>query len=82
MNGSLSILAIVLGSETVRNMLVNYAKGFIFTAGPAFPFAACMRAAVNLLRNGQAEPVSLDPPPLQAGILITLGYPDETKAPV
>ncbi|KAG2415967.1 hypothetical protein HFD88_007159 [Aspergillus terreus] len=49
--------AIVLGSETVRNMLVNYAKGFIFTAGPAFPFAACMRAAVNLLRNGQAEPM-------------------------
>lgn len=52
-------IAIVLGGESVRNMLVNFASGLIFTAGPAFPFAAAMRAAVNLLRDGKAESVSV-----------------------
>ncbi|OJJ30105.1 hypothetical protein ASPWEDRAFT_120806 [Aspergillus wentii DTO 134E9] len=49
--------AIVLGSESIRNMLLNFATGLIFTAGPAFPFAACMRAAVNVLKDGKAEPM-------------------------
>jgi len=49
--------AIVLGNETVRNMLINFSRGLIFTAGPTFPFVAAMRAAYVCLRDGHAEPL-------------------------
>lgn len=50
--------AIIMCSETVRNMLVNFSRELIFTAGPSFPFLASMRAAYNVLKDGLAEEVS------------------------
>ena len=50
--------AVILGSETVRSALVNFAHSIIFTTAPGFPVVAAVRSAYNLMATGQTMPVS------------------------
>lgn len=47
--------AVILGNETVRNTLLNFARPVIFTTAPSFPTVAGVRAAYNLLRTGTTQ---------------------------
>jgi 8-amino-7-oxononanoate synthase len=47
----------VLGNQTVRNALVNFAKSILFTTSPSFPFVAAIKAAYNLLNTTQGQTV-------------------------
>ncbi|VUC30986.1 unnamed protein product [Clonostachys rosea] len=53
--GLASIGAAILGSATVRSVLLNYARPVVFTTAPSFPLVAAMRAGYNLLRSGATE---------------------------
>ncbi|KID94116.1 Pyridoxal phosphate-dependent transferase, major domain protein, partial [Metarhizium majus ARSEF 297] len=45
--------ASILSNGTVRTALLNFARSVIYTTGPSFPSVACIRAAYNLMRNGE-----------------------------
>ncbi|KFG81474.1 putative aminotransferase [Metarhizium anisopliae] len=45
--------AAILSNGTVRTALLNFARSVIYTTGPSFPSVACIRAAYNLMRNGE-----------------------------
>ena len=47
--------AIVLCSPDVRDYLVNYARSLIYTTALGYPFLASIRAAYELLSEGQTE---------------------------
>ncbi|KAK2748480.1 putative secondary metabolism biosynthetic enzyme [Myotisia sp. PD_48] len=47
--------AVVLGNETVRAALLNFARSVIYTTAPSFPSVAGIRAAYKLLRTGETK---------------------------
>ncbi|KAF2843263.1 class II aminotransferase/8-amino-7-oxononanoate synthase [Patellaria atrata CBS 101060] len=47
--------ATVVGNETIRTMLINYAHGLIYTTAPSFPTLAAIRAAYTLIRSDFCE---------------------------
>lgn len=47
--------AIVLGSETLRNYLINFARPFIYTTAPSFHQLLTTKMAYQLLENSQEE---------------------------
>lgn len=49
--------AAILSNGTVRTALLNFARSVIYTTGPSFPSVACIRAAYNLMRNGETTKV-------------------------
>ncbi|TGO44023.1 hypothetical protein BCON_0648g00010 [Botryotinia convoluta] len=52
--------AIVLGSRTIRNYLINFSAEVIYTAGLSFPTLAGIRCALRLLSAGQTEEKALE----------------------
>lgn len=40
-------------------MLLNYARGIMFSVAPSFPMLASIRAAYKLLKTGQTQQVIL-----------------------
>lgn len=52
------IKAVILGTETVRSALINFARTIIFTAAPGFPVVAAARSSYRLMATGQTEQVS------------------------
>lgn len=59
--------AVVLCSPDTRDYLINYARSLIYTTALGYPFLASIRAAYELLAEGETEPVRLT--------LIPLVYP-------
>lgn len=55
--------AIVLCSPDTRDYLINYARSLIYTTALGYPFLASIRAAYELLAEGETEPVHLENPP-------------------
>ncbi|PMD13334.1 PLP-dependent transferase [Hyaloscypha hepaticicola] len=49
--------AAILTNQTVRNMLLNFARPIIYTTAPSFPMLAAIRAAYTLLKTGKTEPL-------------------------
>ncbi|KAF9889904.1 synthase [Aspergillus nanangensis] len=47
------LVSIVLGNQTIRTNLVNYARGLIYTTAPGFPTLAAVRASYRLLIDGK-----------------------------
>ncbi|KAL4781326.1 pyridoxal phosphate-dependent transferase [Aspergillus varians] len=47
--------AIVLCCPETRDYLINYARSLIYTTALGFPFLACIRAAYELLAEGETE---------------------------
>lgn len=54
-NGLLT--AIVLCSPQVRDYLINYARSLIYTTALGYPFLASIRAAYEMLAEGETEPL-------------------------
>lgn len=48
---------VLCGPET-RDYLINYARSLIYTTALGYPFLASIRAAYELLQNGETELVS------------------------
>jgi 8-amino-7-oxononanoate synthase len=64
--------AIVVGSETVRTMLLNYAHALIYSTAPSFVFLATVKAAYSLLQSDLVNEVSFPNPFFQpVGTLAT-----------
>lgn len=49
--------AVILGSEPVRNTIINYARSIIYTTAPSFPTVAGIRAAYKLMADGNTKEV-------------------------
>ena len=49
----------MLGNNTIRTALINFARSFIFTTAPSFPFVAAIRAGYNLLASGKTVEVGI-----------------------
>ncbi|KAI6084470.1 putative aminotransferase [Hypoxylon rubiginosum] len=47
--------AVILGNQTVRLALLNFARSVIYTTAPSFPAVAAIRSAYNLLRSGATQ---------------------------
>ncbi|KAI5868185.1 putative aminotransferase [Durotheca rogersii] len=47
--------AVILGNQSVRLALMNFARSVIYTTAPSFPTVAAIRAAYNLLRSGETQ---------------------------
>ncbi|GAT18901.1 aminotransferase class I and II [Aspergillus luchuensis] len=47
--------AVILCNETVRTMLINYARSIMFSVAPSFPMLASIRATYQLLRSGETQ---------------------------
>ncbi|EME79087.1 uncharacterized protein MYCFIDRAFT_34548 [Pseudocercospora fijiensis CIRAD86] len=47
--------AIVLANDTIRNTLINFARGVIYTTAPSFPMLAAIRAGYGLLNSGETQ---------------------------
>lgn len=47
--------AVILSNNTVRTMLLNYARGIMFTVAPSFPMLASIRAVYTLLKTGKTQ---------------------------
>ncbi len=54
--------AAILSNDTVRNVLLNFARPVIFTTAPSFPMLATIRAAYGLMNTGMTEEVSAPRP--------------------
>lgn len=52
-------IAIILGNETIRNTLANFAKSVIFTTSPSFPFVAAIKTGYTLLETNELLQVCL-----------------------
>ena len=52
--------AIVLGSENLRNYLINFARSFIYTTAPAFHQLLTTKMAYQLLKSSQKEQEKLN----------------------
>ncbi|CAN9295880.1 unnamed protein product [Alternaria alternata] len=52
--GVLGPEAILLGSETLRHYLINYARPLIYTTFLSYPSLALIRSSYRLLRSGQS----------------------------
>ncbi|KAI0835036.1 class II aminotransferase/8-amino-7-oxononanoate synthase [Hypoxylon sp. FL0890] len=51
--------AAVLCNETVRSMMINFARILIYSHSPEFSIVASVRVACNLMKTGQIEPLRL-----------------------
>lgn len=49
--------AILLGSETLRHYLINYARPLIYTTFLSYPLLALVRSAYCVLQTGQSNPL-------------------------
>ena len=58
-DGLMLRLAVILCNDTVRTMLLNNARGILYSVSPSFPMLAGIRAAYMLLVTGKTQPVSL-----------------------
>ncbi|OTA56528.1 putative aminotransferase [Hypoxylon sp. EC38] len=47
--------AVILGSQSVRLALMNFARSVIYTTAPSFPSVAAIRSAYNLLKSGATQ---------------------------
>ncbi|KAI1460398.1 putative aminotransferase [Annulohypoxylon moriforme] len=47
--------AVILGSESVRLAILNFARSVIYTTAPSFPAVAAIRSAYNLLKSGATQ---------------------------
>ncbi|KAJ8109599.1 hypothetical protein ONZ43_g6089 [Nemania bipapillata] len=47
--------AVILGSNTVRNTIMNFARSVIYTTAPSFPTVAAVRAGYNLIKSGATK---------------------------
>ena len=47
--------AIILGSDTLRHYLINYARPLIYTTFLSYPSLALIRSSYALLRSGQSD---------------------------
>ncbi|XXG98865.1 hypothetical protein Hte_005195 [Hypoxylon texense] len=54
-SGNIHLLGIVLGSETIKCALINFARSSIYSASPPFPFVAAIRAGHRLLGTPEAR---------------------------
>ncbi|KAL9587621.1 MAG: hypothetical protein Q9203_003438 [Teloschistes exilis] len=45
--------AVILGTETVRSALINFARTIIFTTAPGFPLVAAARSSYKLMATGR-----------------------------
>jgi 8-amino-7-oxononanoate synthase len=50
--------AAVVCKASVRETLINYARGFIYSTAPSFPMVAAIRAGYKLMMTNQTQPVS------------------------
>jgi 8-amino-7-oxononanoate synthase len=51
--------AIILGSKSLRNYLINFSRSFIYTTAPSFHHLASIKMAYQLLNNADGEINSL-----------------------
>jgi 7-keto-8-aminopelargonate synthetase-like enzyme len=49
---------IILGNDTIKAALINFARPSIYSASPSFPFVAAIRAGHKLLGTPEAREVS------------------------
>lgn len=54
-------IAVILCNDTVRTMLINYARSIMFSVAPSFPMLASIRATYQLLRSGETQGVWFAP---------------------
>ncbi|XDG09182.1 hypothetical protein ABKA04_008797 [Annulohypoxylon sp. FPYF3050] len=47
--------AVILGCESVRLTILNFARSVIYTTAPSFPAVAAIRSAYNLLKSGATQ---------------------------
>jgi len=47
--------AVILGSDSVRDTILNYARCVIYTTAPSFPAVAAVRAGYKLLSSGATQ---------------------------
>ncbi|KAH7329670.1 5-aminolevulinate synthase [Stachybotrys elegans] len=50
-----AIGSVVLGSKTIKGILTNFGKSFVYTTSPSFPLVAAIRSGYALLKKGSAE---------------------------
>lgn len=55
----MSNLGMVLCNNTVRYMLLNFARSVAFSAAPSFPVVASIRSGYRLLMSGETQEVSV-----------------------
>ncbi|OOF98128.1 hypothetical protein ASPCADRAFT_128303 [Aspergillus carbonarius ITEM 5010] len=47
--------AVVVSNQTIREVLINHARCFIYSTAPSFPMVAAIRAGYKLLMTGQTQ---------------------------
>ncbi|RMZ82893.1 hypothetical protein DV737_g1955, partial [Chaetothyriales sp. CBS 132003] len=47
--------AVILGDDSVRNTIMNFARSIIYTTAPSFPTVAGIRAAYKLMTDGETQ---------------------------
>ncbi|KAH8648723.1 5-aminolevulinate synthase [Tricladium varicosporioides] len=47
--------AIILGKQTIKSIVVNFARSFIFSTAPSITFVAAIRSGFNLLKTGKTK---------------------------
>ncbi|KAL8927687.1 MAG: hypothetical protein Q9172_001247 [Xanthocarpia lactea] len=47
--------AIILGNQTVKTALTNFARPIIYSTGPAFPIVAAIRSSYRLMKAGRTQ---------------------------
>ena len=50
-------LAIILGNNTIRLALANFAKSVIYSTAPSIPVVASIKASYKLIASDQSEEV-------------------------
>ena len=52
---TLLLIAVILANDTIRTMLINYARSVIYTTAPSFPMLAAIRAGYTLMKDGETQ---------------------------
>lgn len=52
---TLLLVAVILANDTIRTMLINYARSVIYTTAPSFPMLAAIRAGYTLMKDGETQ---------------------------
>jgi 8-amino-7-oxononanoate synthase len=52
-------VAVILGNDSVRNTIMNFARSVIYTTAPSFPTVAGIRAGYKLMSNGDTQKVRM-----------------------
>ncbi|KZF21838.1 class II aminotransferase/8-amino-7-oxononanoate synthase [Xylona heveae TC161] len=47
--------AVVVSNQTIRQVLINHARCFIYSTAPSFPMVAAIKAGYKLMKTGQTE---------------------------